>query len=110
MDKNFRRTFSICPVCGGTHRFCEELGQELKDRGLARPEWNMRFDSRQGMVIDPSKAILMPVGISLPGFSIVTDICMDCGAIYAVELSRLEGKTSAMRPPRDIAPSQFSRS
>ena len=95
MDKDFHKTFDSCPNCDSTLRFCEELGKELKDRGLARAEWNMRYDSRQGIVADQNRTILIPIGSHLPGFSIVTDVCMDCGTMYAVELRRLEGETRA---------------
>ena len=102
MDKDFHKTFDRCPVCGSYLRFCEELGKELKERGLARPEWNMRYDSRQGVVADQNKAIIIPIGAHLPGYAIATDICMDCGTMYAVELRRLEGETRAV--PRQRMP------
>lgn len=108
MEKDFRRTFNKCPCCGSEKQFCKELGEELKERGLARPEWNMRLDSRQGAVADPNRAVLIPIGARIPAFYIVTDICMDCGTVYAVEIARLEGQTQAApqqqrnRPPLDL--------
>ena len=95
MDKDFHKTFDLCPNCGSNLRFCEELGKELKERGLARPEWNMRFDTRSGVVADQNRAILIPIGSHLPGYGILTDICMNCGTVYAVELRRLEGEIHA---------------
>lgn len=105
MDKNFHVTFDQCPNCGSTQQFFQQLGQELKDRGLARSEWNMHYDSRQGVAVDQLKQNLMLVGTSLPGFIIVTDICMDCGTVYAVELRRIDAQTKAV--PRGTVPPQL---
>ena len=92
MDKNFHKEFSSCPNCGSTERFCESLGQELKDSHKARAEWNFRYDQRAGPVVDPNRQILMPVGAEVPGFLITTDICMQCGTVYAIELRRLQAR------------------
>lgn len=102
----FHKAFDKCPVCGSAERFLETLSQELKDRGLARQEWNMRYDARQGAVYDADRTIMIPIGASLPGYSIETDICMNCGTVYAVSLRRLEGKTAAL--PSDREPPQSS--
>ena len=95
MERNFHRSFPHCPTCGSPNQFFNQLGQELKDRKLARKEWNMRYTSLQGVVQDDNKQVFMPVGISLPGYLIQTDICMECGTVYATELFRIEGRTQA---------------
>ncbi|KKM92848.1 hypothetical protein LCGC14_1214200 [marine sediment metagenome] len=104
MEKQFHKKFGTCPgtkqdgtPCGGTHRFMEELGKELKTRGFARPEWNLRYDVREGVPTDKNFRGTMPVGTMLPGFEIMTDICMDCGTLYAVELRRVENKGEVRR-------------
>jgi len=100
MDKNFHRTFTKCPCCGSEDRFLEQLGNELKDRGLARPEWQFHLDVRQGVAIDQQKAAAIPIGSELPGYGIMTDICMDCGCIYAIDITRIDMKKSiAPAPP-----------
>ena len=104
MEKDFRKKFDLCPVCGSDRQFLKELGDELKERGLARPEWNMRYDSRQGIVFDQDRQTIFPIGISLPGYYIMTDICMDCGTVYAVEMGRIEGKTAAHEPSKVLPP------
>jgi len=102
MDKNFQKEFTQCPNCGSDQRFCEQLAQELKDRGLARPSWTFNFDVRNGVVMDSQYTqTKILTGADLPGFLIHTDICMDCGTIYAVRLARLEGK---MRPAPKMGP------
>ncbi len=107
MDKHFSVQFTQCPNCASPLQFLNELTKELKDRGMARPQFQMRYDNRQGPVFDERMTTIMPIGISLPGYRVVTDICMDCGTIYAVELTRLEGHTSAATPS---APDLLGRS
>lgn len=97
MDKKFHKTFLICPSCSSPKRFLESLGQEMKDRGLARSEWRIVYELKQGVVADPDRAVLLPIGITIPGFYIATDICMECGTVYAIELTRLEGNTGIMQ-------------
>ena len=100
MDKDFHRTFTKCPCCGSEDRFLEQLGKDLKDRGLAREEWNFHMEVRQGIVVDPTKEAAIPIGSEIPGYGFITDICMDCGCIYAIDLTRNDVKKSiAPAPP-----------
>lgn len=82
MDKKF----PICPACGSKERFFESLSQELKDKGFARPEWDMCLDLKQGAVVDPMKQERIPIGSEVPGYFFKTDICLNCGLIYAIQL------------------------
>jgi len=99
MDKNFHKEFDQCPVCGSNNRFCEQLGNELKERELASRLWVFRYDVRQGMVQDNSFQSKVLIGSTVPGFIIHTDICMDCGCVYAVSITRIEGEIKATLPP-----------
>ncbi len=92
MDKDFHREFKKCPACGSENRFLEELGNELKERGLAREEWIMHLDVREGHVVDQVKEAAIPIGSDVPAFGIITDVCMDCGCIYAGVLQRRDAK------------------
>ena len=93
MNKDFKQEYKQCPHCGSEERFFEQLGQELKDTGLARPEWNAAYSNQSGFIMDKTRVVILPVGISIPGFHIATDVCMKCGTIYATKLQRLEGQT-----------------
>lgn len=108
MDNDFQRDFTKCPVCESEDRFLEQLGNELKERGLARPEWNMRWDFRQGVVVDQQKSAATPIGSELPGFEVATDICMNCGCVYATILKRLSGKIG-LAPQQPIVPNRADR-
>lgn len=100
MDKDLHRQFAKCPCCGSEDRFLEQLGNELKERGLAREEWNFHMDVRQGHVVDPNKEDAIPIGSEVPGYGFKTDICMDCGCVYAIDIKRSDvKKTIAPVPP-----------
>ncbi len=108
MEKDFSRQFDTCPSCGSKDRFLEQLGNELKERGLAREEWNMHMDVKQGVVLDQTKEATIPVGAELPGYGFMTDICMDCGCIYAVDIRRIEAKKS-IAPQQQLPPNRAQR-
>ncbi len=107
MNKDFHRTFTKCPCCGSEDRFLEQLGNELKERGLAREEWNFHMDVKEGVVIDQTKEASIPIGSEVPVFGFITDICMDCGCMYAVDLTRKDIKKPA--PPPITLPNRAQR-
>jgi len=100
MEKNFRETFTSCPCCGSEERFFEQLANELKERGIARPDWSFHLDLKRGVVLDPAKEASIPIGSELPGFEFATDICIKCGCIYATELLRVDAKITLAQAPR----------
>ena len=101
MEENFAKKFDKCPACGSPDRFCEQLTEVAKERGLARPEWNLFMDMRDGAVLDPNKAVIIPIGAKVPAYHIATDICMECGNVYAVELATQEAVIRAQEPPKN---------
>ena len=99
------KQFTQCPNCGSELRFCETLANELKEKGFARKEWVYGFDFRQGVVTDKTKEAAIPIGASVPSFQIISDICLNCGTIYAVKL--LSGTvTKSIAVPKIIVPGQ----
>ena len=106
MDKEFNRVFDKCPCCGSENRFCEQLANELKERGLAREEWAFTYDDRRGTVVDPTKEPTMPIGTEVPTFLILSDVCMDCGCIYATKLVRGDRKKPS---PIQLPPNRAQR-
>lgn len=109
MEKDFSKQFDSCPVCGGTNRFCEQLGKESKENNRARKEWNFAYDARQGVAVDPVKAAGIPIGMELPGFYIQTDVCMDCGCVYATVLKRLSARQEVKEMPQQMNREQRRR-
>ncbi len=108
MDKDFHRTFTKCPCCGSEDRFFEQLGNELKARGIAREEWSMHLDVKHGVVLDPTKEDAIPIGSEVPGFGIITDVCMECGCVYAIDLTRNDVKKS-VASAQQIPPNRADR-
>lgn len=94
MEKDFHREFTKCPQCGSEDRFFEQLGDELRERGLAREDWEFHLQTESGVVVDKSREAAIPIGSELPGFGFRTDICMDCGSMYAIDLTRMDVKKS----------------
>jgi len=111
MDKDFSKVFNSCPACGSTERFLESLANELKERGIARKEWNITFDHREGAVVDPAKEAAIPIGSEVPIYVIDTDICLNCGCVYAIRLGRgMARKTIPPALPKDLPLAPFSLS
>ena len=94
MEKHFHKEFKQCPCCGCEDRFFEQLAQTLKDRGLARKEWHFHKEMKQGVVMDQTKVDAIPIGSEIPGYGFKTDICMNCGCVYATDLTRNDAKKS----------------
>ncbi len=108
MDKDFHREFTKCPCCGSEDRFLEQLGNELKARGLAREEWNMHLDVKQGVVVDQTKEAAIPIGSEVPGYGYMIDICIDCGCVYAIDLTRNDVKKT-IAPQQQAPPNRAQR-
>ena len=104
MEESFSRDFTKCPSCGSENKFLGQLGEEMVERKLARPDWRFYYDVRSGPVIDPAKAAALPVGITVPGFVITTDICMSCGCIYATHIERATVKSHMVQAPKPNRP------
>lgn len=109
MDKEFVKEFTKCPACGSEDRFFESIANELKQRGLAQKGWNFALDSKQGVVGSKQMMDNLPIGSELPTFQfetdICTDICMECGNIYATKFIRGQAKRGLDRskqPPIDL--------
>ncbi len=95
--------FGSCPACKSTNRFFKTMSNDLKTRGLARPEWSLCWDVRQGVVIDPTKEATMPIGSEAVSYGVKTDICLDCGCIYAINISATM-VTKQVQPPQILVP------
>ncbi len=95
MDKNFAKKFTKCPNCGCEERFFESVANELKEKGQMRKEFGFHLDAKQGAITDPVKFEAQLVGSEVVGYAFATDICPECGTIYAVKLERVVGKKTA---------------
>ena len=94
--EQINKKFTKCPACGSSNRFLEHLANELKEAGFAREDWKFCYESRQGVVLDKAREATIPVGSEVPNFAISTDVCEDCGCMYAVEIMSQPVKKSIM--------------
>jgi hypothetical protein len=86
------REFIKCPQCKSKRRFFESLAELAKKNNLARKEWRLVYQHSQGVAIDQNRTVILPVGTRVPTFIVETDICLDCGCVYAVRLQTGEGR------------------
>ena len=75
--------FKDCPNCGSNRRLCESLVKELKEKGFADPNFVYHLTVHRGIVIDKRHEKEIPFGTELDEVNVTTDVCMDCGTIYA---------------------------
>ena len=101
--------FDQCPVCGSTKRFGESLANEIRERGLASEDFRFYVTIHQGAVVDKSKERSIPIGSEFPVLIACTDICLDCGTLYAVQLQRDTVKKTLVVPPRPMGPNNLRR-
>ncbi len=92
MEIGFKKEFDKCPNCGSKERFCEEISKAAVKKGLSQADWNLYFDKRDGAAFNMKNIVLMPANGIVPAYSIRTDICLDCGTIYARDVSIGAGK------------------
>lgn len=113
--KSYIQEFGKCPVCsakwfglwwwwrkllktlrltarGPGQRFFETITNELKAEGRVPQDWNMYWDLRTDAIFPPKKLPLLPMGSVVPAFRAVSDICQECGSIWAVRLQRTVAK------------------
>ncbi len=100
---NISKQFDECPVCAlkkwimevlhleelppkTKELFFEQMGNELKLRGILKPETEVCLDMKSGVVGNKEMINRLPIGSELPGFKYTTDICMKCGTIRAVKI------------------------
>ncbi len=91
-EKNWVREFSKCPVCGSEKRMFEQMGQEIKERGLTTEEMKFYDEMKAAPLANQDIIAKLPIGSEIPAFGVATDICLDCGCIYAVRLERTNAK------------------
>jgi hypothetical protein len=91
-ETSWVKEFTKCPECGSENRMFEQMGQELKDRGVAKEDMKFYFDMKNGALANQEIMAKLPIGGELPAFATATDICTDCGCIYAVRLERTNAK------------------
>ena len=102
------KDFEKCPACGSGDQFFGAIVKQLKEEGKVNPDWNFYLDMKQGVVMEPQQAQLLPIGAEMPGYYFATDICANCGNIYVVKLARASVKKAMAAAPL-ILPNRADR-
>ena len=98
IDKNLSKEFPKCPCCKAESALVHNIGKEMKDQHLAREDWTPCMDVKQGIVLDQNYKVLLPVGkIVNAGYVIQTDVCTECGCVWAVKVQRAPARISAQQ-------------
>lgn len=98
------KVFTMCPACHSHSRFFETLAREAIKNKTAREEWMFFYDQKQGPILDRLKDPMLPIGTEIPGFYIATDICMNCGCVYAIRIESRPLKKSIVPPKLEVPP------
>ncbi len=115
---DYKKEFPKCPVCAlreelaeilgkpdlklgdGRSKFCADLAEMSKERGLASKDFRFHFQYLTGIAVEPKEAEKAAVGAEAPSYIIGTDICPDCGCVYASTLT--SGDEKKPPPPTQL--------
>jgi hypothetical protein len=101
---NKHREFKTCPVCSSSKRLFETLAQAGRDKGTVNKEAKMAFGGARGSVFDQARASMILVGSTAPVYDVKTDICMECGCVYATDFTIGEGKVLPVGKADNLPP------
>jgi len=95
--------FDTCPNCGSTRRLAGSVAEEENER-LGKTDDPIVYGLYQmsGAIIVQSRQKHLIHGMKAPIVIAVTDVCLDCGTLYAVQLQR--GEATAGLPPQKQGP------
>ncbi len=102
-EKQEVKTFDKCPCCGSEHQFFGDIVKRMKEQGLVKDDWNFCYDQRTGPVASEQMLKVLAQGSKIPSYFFKTDICSDCGCIYATKL--IEGV--AEKRPQIVLPTNI---
>jgi len=98
MAKTEIKNFKECPACHGTNLVCGELIVRAKLAGLAKDDFTFALQEYKGVVADPARVAVSPIGTELPAVKVLVDVCWDCGCLVATQIVKGIGKKSLERP------------
>lgn len=81
-----KQHYDKCPACGSNRRFFERLTKEAIADKQAMDNFRLFYGVTEGVAVDDRMQKKLPYDTKSQGYVVLTDICEDCGCIYAVEL------------------------
>ena len=92
-----------CPACGSKKRHFEAISEKAIKMGTAPEGSPMPYNFDERTVVHPSKEARLELGSEAPKIQVATDICEDCGCVYATMV--VTGKaTKTLQTPKLIIP------
>ncbi len=90
----YPKIYNCCPVCRSKLRFFEELSAEAKVNGAALANFQMSLNVAEGACADKRIANNLKPGTPVATFMVKTDVCLNCGCVYAVFVNKRVAKVS----------------
>ena len=91
-----------CPNCGSEHKLAGDMAQKEKDEGRMAPGVDNSIMILSKVVADDKWLKTMPFGSSVPSFTVLLDICTDCGTVYAYKV--ITSRSVKSPPPQQNPP------
>ena len=106
-EGNTKYQYVKCPACGSKKRHYEKVSEKAAEADLAKPGFLVPFNYDSRVVAEKMKLDIAPIGTGAPSITTATEVCMDCGCVYAVMvITGKAEKTLAKEPPKIFLPGQ----
>ncbi len=89
------KEFKFCPNCHSKDRYIEKLVKEELEAKHILPGGVPSLTIIEGNVSDPRVLPSLPLGSTFPVYAVITDVCLNCGTIYATQIHQSEGEIKA---------------
>lgn len=104
-EGNMVYTYPHCPACRSKKRHFEKMCEKAVKAGTGKPGVDAPFQQFTRNFVDRSLEPTLPVGTEVPSIQLKTDICMDCGCVYAVIVVHTKA-TKTLLPTKLVLPGQ----
>ena len=81
---NTQYRYSKCPACGSKKRHFEEQCEKAIKMDVAPVDFIMAYEHDVRPIAEAQTFKGKPLGTEFPTIMVATDICKDCGCVYAV--------------------------
>ena len=89
--------FDKCPHCGSSNGLAITLYKGQAEKGHVRKMEKYGIYEFSGPIVDLEMVKLgkVLIGTKVPYMAVTIDVCQDCGALYAVRITKTEMATAA---------------
>lgn len=104
-EGNTKYQYGKCPACGSKKRHYEDMCEKAIKAELAQPGFLVPYNYNSRVIADKLKLDAAPLGSEVPSIASATEICKDCGCVYAPMVITGKAKKT-LTPPKIILPGQ----